>query len=390
MDKICIVVSSMMTARAFLPDHIAALNSRYSVAVVANTDELGFFNHMSLSVPVIPVRIERKVMPRADLKAFLQLIHLFQKHQFGMIYSVTPKAGLLAMTAGFVARVPIRIHMFTGQVWATRKGLSRWILKQADRLIALSATNILVDSFSQREFMIYEGVVPENKSTVLANGSICGVDKNRFRFDEGARRAIRNKEGIREQDIVFLYVGRLNKEKGLLDLARAFSILYRDYQNAHLIIVGPDEENITYKMREICSNLPHHLHFAGYTDVPEQYMSAADVFCLSSYREGFGMTIIEAAFAGIPSIGTRIYGVTDAIEENTTGYLHEPGDIEGLLDKMQKMIDEPEVRMEMGKNARERAMRLFSKEYVTNAFIDYFLSLPGMSDAKENSSEKTI
>jgi glycosyltransferase involved in cell wall biosynthesis len=391
MDKsVCIVVSTMMTVRAFLLDHIAALGRRYNIALVADTDDVEFFSRRGLHISIFPVPIKRKVMPWADLKAFFYLVRIFQKHRFDAIYSVTPKAGLLTMTAGFFARAPVRVHTFTGQVWATRKGLSRWVLKRADRLIALSATNILVDSFSQRDFLINENIVTKNKSTVLANGSICGVDKNRFQFDECARRAIRNKEGINEEDIVFLYVGRLNKEKGLFDLACAFSKLCIHNTNVHMMIIGPDEENMTIKMRDACDMYPRRLHFVGYTDAPEQYMSAADVFCLPSYREGFGMTIIEAAFAGIPSIGTKIYGVTDAIEENTTGYLHEPGDIEGLLEKMQKMIDEPEVRMEMGKNARERAMRLFSKEHVTNAFIDYFQSLPGMSGTKENSSEKII
>jgi glycosyltransferase involved in cell wall biosynthesis len=273
--------------------------------------------------------------------------------------------------AGFLVRVPIRIHTFTGQVWATRKGLSRRILKQADRLIASLATNILVDSFSQKAFLIRESVVSESKANVLANGSICGVDTERFCFDEDARLEIRSREGIRENDIVFLYVGRLNKDKGLLDLARAYSIVRREYDNVHLIIVGPDEENIPFRMKEICGSCSDNLHFIGYANVPEHYMSAADVICLPSYREGFGNVIIEGACVGIPAIGSRIYGITDAIDEGVTGLMYEVGDAEALSRKMKILLDSPALMKKMGEVARNRAIRYFSRETLTSAMIEY-------------------
>jgi glycosyltransferase involved in cell wall biosynthesis len=277
--------------------------------------------------------------------------------------------------AGFLVRVPIRIHTFTGQVWATRKGLSRRILKQADRLIASLATNILVDSFSQKAFLVCEGVIPESKANVLANGSICGVDTERFRFDKGARSDIRASEGIRESDIVFLYVGRLNKDKGLLDLAHAYSMLCKEYENMHLIIVGPDEENISFRMKEICDSCSNNLHFIGYASLPERYMSAADVICLPSYREGFGNVIIEGACVGIPAIGSKIYGITDAIDESITGLLHEVGDAEDLSRKMKILLDSPAMIKKMGEMARKRATRYFSKEKLTSAMIEYSKTL---------------
>ena len=376
MDKsVCIVVSSMMTVKAFLLDHIAALNNRCSISVVANTDERGFFKDIGLHARIIPIRIERKIIPWLDIKAFFYLLLLFRRQTFDMVYSVTPKAGLLAMTAGFAARIPVRVHTFTGQVWATRKGLSRWVLKQADRLIALSATNILVDSHSQREFLIQERIFSRDKSSVLANGSICGVDKNRFRFDKDARRTIREKEGIREEEIVFLYIGRLNKDKGLLDLADAFAALCRGYPLARLMIIGPDEGNMQQRIGGICAECSDRLHFAGYTDVPQHYMSAADILCLPSYREGFGNVVIEAASVGIPSIGTRIYGVTDAIEEGITGFLHKAGDVADLCTKMATLANDRALIRRLGKAAHTRAVEYYSKDLVTSAMVEYCDSL---------------
>jgi glycosyltransferase involved in cell wall biosynthesis len=369
--KVCIIVSSLMTAKAFLLDYISALIKKNHVTIIANTDEVEFFNNIGLHVQILPVRIERPIMPLLDLRALFHLMYLFRKHRFDFIHSITPKAGLLAMTAGFIVRTPVRIHTFTGQIWATRRGLERWVLKQADRLIASLATNILVDSISQKTFLVHEGVVSESKANVLANGSICGVDTERFRFDENARSDIRAREGIHKNDIVLLYIGRLNKDKGLLDLARAYSVLCKEHENVHLMIVGPDEENIQFMVKDICNSCSCNLHFSGYTSMPECYMSAADIICLPSYREGFGNVIIEGACVGIPAIGSRIYGITDAIDEGVTGLLYEVGDVEDLSRKMKVLLASPELIKKMGEAARNRAIRYFSKETLTSAMIEY-------------------
>jgi glycosyltransferase involved in cell wall biosynthesis len=117
--------------------------------------------------------------------------------------------------------------------------------------------------------------------------------------------------------------------------------------------------------------------FVGYTDRPEDFMAAADVFCLPSYREGFGMVIIEAAAAGIPAIGSRIYGVTDAIEENVTGLLHRAGDAGELAGRMASLAGDAVRRRAMGEAARERALRLFSREAVTQDWLGFYRQLLG-------------
>jgi len=370
--KICIVVSSMMTVKVFLLDHIAALSQKYNVSVVANTNDMDFFNDAGIKATLIPIRIERKISLWHDLKALFKLFCLFRKRRFDVVHSVTPKAGLLTMIAGILSNVPIRIHIFTGQVWVTRSGIVRWLLKTVDWLFVSLATDVLVDSFSQQNFLIKENVITANKSRVLAKGSISGVDTVRFRPDASVRKQIREKEKIFDSEIVFLYLGRLNKDKGLLDLAIAFSTLCSDYGHIHLMVVGPDEENIRPRMENICASCMDRIHFIDYTSVPEQYMVAADVFCLPSYREGFGSTIIETACIGIPAIGSRIYGITDAIDEDITGLLYEVGNAEELVGRMKQFINVPILIKKMGEAARIRAQRHFSKEKVTSAMLEYY------------------
>lgn len=373
--KVCFVATVEIAVKAFLVDHFKAMNPQYDITVVTNTDDVGFLERFGLDVTVISLAIERKISLFRDIVVLFQLCSCFRRNHFAAIHSITPKSGLLSMVAGFLVRVPVRIHTFTGQVWATRAGFMRFCLKAADRIIACCATHILVDSHSQRDFLIGEKVISKSASHVIANGSMCGVDVERFSPSFLARKEIRFAHGIPESDVVFLFLGRLTHDKGLMDLAEAFKDLCDSYLNIHLVVVGPDEENIRSRISAKCSSCVSRLHFENYTDIPERYMAASDVFCLPSYREGFGSVIIEAASAGIPSIGTRIYGLTDAIDDGQTGFLYEPGDIDGLRARMLQLIEGPDMIKKMGEKARKRVVRDFSKERVISEMLEYYKCL---------------
>lgn len=372
MKKICFVAAVPETIRVFLIEHLRVMIDHYDISIVTNTSNAGFLKDLGLNIDVFPVGIERRITLWKDFSALMQLYHFFRKQRFNAVHSLTPKAGLLSMVAAYAARVPLRIHTFTGQVWATRKGLSRWFLKCFDKVISACATHVFVDSQTQRDFIINEGIVTSGKSNVVADGSICGVDVKRFSPDKDAGGVIRKQLGVDEKDTLFLYLGRLNKDKGMLDLAKAFSIVCDKRKDVHLLIVGPDEEGMKEQMLQICTGCDTRIHYEDFTAVPEKFMASADVFCLPSYREGFGVVIIEAAATGIPAIGTRTYGIIDAIDENVTGYLYQPGDISGLVRYMLRMADSPEERRAMGRRARERVLRLFNRERVTAAFADVY------------------
>lgn len=381
--KICFVAAIELSIRVFMVEHLRRLSNEYSITVVVNTDNVDFLKPYGLDVKVFPVKILRKPLPVSDLSALLRLYRFFRREGFDAVHSITPKAGLLSMFAACLAGVPIRIHTFTGQVWATANGMKRLFLKGMDKLIASCATYILADSRSQLDFIIKEGIVPRKKSSVIGNGSICGVDSARFRPDPETRRTLREQLSIPEDSILFLFLGRLTFDKGLLDLAGAFAKVCRSAENIHLLVAGPDEEGMKEKMLSVCSEHRDRIHFYDFTDAPERFMAAADVFCMPSYREGFGIVVIEAGAAGVSSIGTRIYGIVDAIEDNVTGFLYEPGNVKELEEKMLTMINDPSVRHEMGRHARKRAIGLFSKDLVADAFLSFYRSLPGKGERQE-------
>jgi len=372
--RICIVVAAPLTLKAFMLGHLEALAAIAEVTVVADFSEEDRQFPWPDKIARTAIRIARPIAPMADLLALLALARLFRQQRFDLVHSITPKAGLLAMLAAWCIRVPLRVHTFTGQVWLTRTGLMRIVLKSADRLLARLATQVLADSASQREFLIAQGIIAANKSAVLAHGSICGVDTTRFRPDPAARERVRHSHGIPSGALVFLYLGRINRDKGLLDLAQAFALVGSERPEAHLLLVGPDEGNMGAALAGAAA-CAGRLHSVDLTDRPQDYFAAADVFCLPSYREGFGTTIIEAAAAGLPAVGSRIYGVTDAIVEGVTGLLFEPGDIQQLAQCMRTLADDASLRTRMGQRARERAVRDFSSTVVTAALLDYYEKL---------------
>jgi glycosyltransferase involved in cell wall biosynthesis len=242
-------------------------------------------------------------------------------------------------------------------------------------LLARLTTDLLVVSDSEREFLIAVRLIPAAKSRVLNHGSIAGVDCGRFKPDSSARAALRAEIGIPADAPVFLFVGRLNRDKGVLDLARAYAEFAREDTACRLLIVGPDEEGLLPEIEQACAACRSRLHVAGLSAVPERYMAASDVLCLPSYREGFGVVIIEAAAAGVPAIGSRIYGITDAIVEGETGLLFEAGDVRQLALSMRTLAGDASLRRRMGQRARERAVRDFSSTVMTVALLEYYEKL---------------
>ena len=178
------------------------------------------------------------------------------------------------------------------------------------------------------------------------------MDPARFRRDPAARRAIRRSLAIPARAVTLLFVGRLHRDKGVLDLACAFARLADRRPDIHLLIVGPDEQNLTDAVRALCSRHQGRLHFSGFTGTPELLMAASDILCLPSYREGFGSVIIEAAAVGLPAVASRIYGVTDAVVDGETGLLHDPADVRGMVAQMERLVSDPELRRSLGASAQ--------------------------------------
>jgi glycosyltransferase involved in cell wall biosynthesis len=370
MKKICVITTTPLIVNAFLLPHLRHLQKRYAVTLMLPVPGEVPLQPLP-GIDVIPLDVRREISPWHDLLCLLRLARLLRKGDYDLVHSFGPKAGLLAAVAGRIARVPARLHTFTGQVWATRMGPMRTLLRSADRSIARLATHILTDSFSQRDFLDSEGIVPLSKCHVLGQGSVCGVDVARFRPDPEARAAVRAELDLASTAPLVLYLGRINKDKGVLDLARAFGELSGASQ-AILLFVGLDEGGLRGEIMALCAGGASQVRFVPYTNAPERYLAAADILCLPSYREGFGTVIIEAAAAGVPVAASRIYGTVDAVQDGKTGLLFNPGDAHDIERKLSVLLEQDDLRRDMGSAARARAIAEFSQQKIVTALSDYY------------------
>lgn len=369
--KICIVATVPAALRVFMLEHIRELSSYYDITLMANAEPSEMENLFSENVKFISLPIERKVSLLSDVFSLYSIYSLFRREHFDCVFSIMPKSGLLSMVSAFAARVPYRIHMFTGQVWFTKSGIVRAGLKFLDKVLVWSATSVLADSPSQRQFLIDHGIVRAEKITVLGRGSISGVDVSRFKPDVLARKKYRRELGIADDAVVFLFMARLTHVKGVLDLARAFSDVAGQMPKAHLLVIGPDEGGIEGDLQQQVESCKSRVHRVGYTYDPEGYMAAADVFCIPSYREGFSLATIQAAGVGLPAIASNIYGLSDAVKKDLTGIFHEPGNISEVAEAMKCLYFDEKLRARLSSQAYQRAHSEFAQRLIVTEMVTY-------------------
>ena len=280
MKKICFIISTEAGLKAFLIEHLKAISKNHEISVIVPTDNPFFLKSLDVRATIIPLYISRKINIAADILTLIKLISIIFKSKFDIVHSISPKAGLLAIVASFICRVPFRVHTFTGQIWAAKTGIKRRVFKCLDILIADLATHIIVDSPSQLNFLLTENVLSKRKSHVFNKGSISGVDTFKFRPNKVVKVKIRKSLNIATTDVLFLFLGRLNADKGVLDLAKAF--IDANLNHATLLFVGPDEQGMQDGIRDMRGFESNQIKFVGYTSQAQDYMAAADTLCLPS------------------------------------------------------------------------------------------------------------
>lgn len=329
----------------------------------------------ALGARVRLVMIPREISPIADLIALARLIGAINELKPDLMHSNTPKAGLLGAIAAWLCRVPVRLHTFTGQAWVERAGLVRWLGRMADRVIVRLSSRCYADSLSQREFLIEEGIVTAENTRVLGAGSLGGVDLVRFDADRlrGPAAEMRNRLGIAPQIRVIVFVGRITRDKGIVELVSAFGRL----KNAALVLVGPVEPERDPLPAETEAEIERNpaIHAIGYDSHPERYLAFADLLCLPSYREGFGNVVIEAAALGVPCVGTRIVGLGDAVVDGETGVLVPPKDEAALARSLADLLADDSRRAALGAAARRRVLEEFDAEIVNRRLLQEYSTL---------------
>ncbi len=272
----------------------------------------------------IAVEFVRRISPLKDLKVLLELYRIFRKYKFDIIQYSTPKASLLGAIAAFTAQAPIRLYILWGLYYMGQSGLKRFILKSFEKLICFLSTDIVPIAHEMVDFVEAEGLAKKSKCEVILNGSACGIDLQRFDPEKwrDSRNELRNNLNIPKYATVIGTVARLTGDKGINEIVTAFNMLCDEIPLLYLLLVGDQEEKdrLPPVTEKVIASHPK-IRGIGWRDNPIPYYMAMDIFCLPTYREGFGEVNLEAQAMGLPLVSTNVIGPRESIKDGETGFL---------------------------------------------------------------------
>ncbi|MBB1634312.1 capsular biosynthesis protein [Cupriavidus sp. UME77] len=375
--RIILVTTVPETFATILRRQPAYLRKYFDLSLVSSEGELCHRISEEEGVLVSTVPMKRGISILNDLISVISMIIVLRKRRPLLVHSYTPKAGLVTMLAALICRVPIRVHTFTGLIFPTSIGFKRALLIWMDRLICACATDVVPEGVGVKKDL-ERFQITRKRLRIIGNGNIAGVDSNYFSSDAPgvyeAAADFRSRLGILPGAFIFCFVGRLNRDKGLVELMRAFINLST---NAHLLLVG-ESDNTAPIGADVSADIASHprVHSVGFLSDVRPALRAADVLVLPSYREGFPNVVLQAGAMELPVIATDINGCNEVIEPGFNGWLVPPRDAQALERAMHEAIEVPSFqRLAMGRRARERIQRRFEQRDHWKRMVLFYRSL---------------
>lgn len=319
----------------------------------------------------ITVEMQRHISPLKDFKSLWQMIKVFRREKPDMVHSMTPKAGLICMMAGKLTGVPVRVHMFTGLVFPTSKGLKRRILMFTDWLTCACATHILPEGEGVKRDLLENGIT-KKPLRVLGYGNCRGIDLTKF---DRTPEVMTEADKYRKPDkFTFISIGRLVGDKGINELVDAFCRLNAELQNVRLVLVGPYEPELDPINPETIKAIEDNpdIEAVGTQNDVRPWLAASDCAVLASYREGFPNVVIEAGAMGLPQIVTDINGAREIILEGTNGTIVPSKSADALYHAMKRMVTDDEWRKQLTSNARALIASRYEQSFVRNCLYDFY------------------
>ena len=376
MKKKCIRISTIpLSLDVLLQGQLRMLSEHYEVVGVSSPGEELDKVAQREGIRTIAVPMERKISPFKDLVSLFRLIRLFHREKPWMVHSLTPKAGLLAMTAAWICRVPVRIHMFTGLVFPTTTGLKQKILMATDSITCACATNVLPEGKGVKKDL-EQFHITSKPLQIIGNGNINGID---LEFFDRTPEVMEQAEKYRKEEVVtFCFVGRIVRDKGMNELVAAFQRLHQTYPNTRLVLVGPFEEKQDPVLPETRQAIEQHaaIEWMGWQNDIRPFLAASEVFVFPSYREGFPNVVLQAGAMGLPSIVTDINGSSEIITEGVNGSIIPSQNEEALYKAMEKLLD-TEERRKLAQQARPQIANRYERKALWKELLKFYRSLEG-------------
>lgn len=373
--KVFIITAVPMTVEVFLLEQIQGLRQAgYTVTVVSSpTQDLAALQAKGVDCVGIP--IPRAISPSRLLRSLFGLVRLFRRDRPDLIHTHTPIAAFIGQIAGWVARVPVRITTVHGLFFVNEPhAILRFLYEQLEVIACRLATKVICVSEEDRRYLIERHDFPTSKIEAFHVG--VNLDQcSSNRRDAGERAALRTELNLPADAVVVGIVARMVREKGFLELFEAFGRIAHQHHNVYLLHVGPVDDSrhdaVTPKDVERFG-CAERCRFVGLQrDVP-RFLAAMDIFCLPTHREGYPVSLMEAAAMGLPSVTTDIRGCREAVVHGETGLIVPPRDPAALEAALQQLIMSPELRDNMSAAALRRAKASFDRRHVVGRTLSVY------------------
>lgn len=374
--KVLRVSTIPLSLNLLLKGQLKMLNEEYEVVAVSSPGEDLEAVAEREGVRTVELPMERRISLFKDIRSLWAMIKLIRKEKPWMVYSLTPKAGLVTMIAGKLCGVPVRVHMFTGLVFPTATGLKRQILMFTDRLTCFCATVVNPEGEGvKRDLERYH--ISSKPLTIIGNGNINGLDMDFYdRTPEVLEKAqAYQKEGT----TTYCFVGRIVGDKGINELVSAFKRLHAEHPATRLLLVGPFEDNLDPVSEETRATIEalSAIEAVGWQTDVRPFLAASDVFVFPSYREGFPNVVMQAGALGLPSIVTDINGSNEIVRNGENGVIIPSKDEEALYQALKDTLENPAKWKEIAAHARESIARRYEQQMLWKEIKKFYKQQEG-------------
>lgn len=328
-------------------------------------------------VKTLPLNLTRTISPFKDIKAVYQLYKIIKKEKPLIVHTHTPKAGIIGMMASWLARVPLRLHTVAGMPLMEAVGKKRTILNFVEKLTYFLATKVYPNSKGLYDFIVSENFVKKEKLKIIGRGSSNGIDTAHFDPDlytTLSKTKLRNEIGIPQENFVFIFIGRLVRDKGVNELIEAFELLSEHHIKTSLLLVGGMESDLDPLLPKTLNCIKNHNAIFAVGTVPDvrPYLACSNALVFPSYREGFPNVVMQAASMGVPSIVSDINGCNEIITNKLNGLIVPVKDKIALKSAMESFIEKPESTKQFAEKTRHVMTENFERKEIWEQLLSEY------------------
>ena len=365
--------------RGLLKGQLRFMSDHYHVIGVCSPGEAANEVIANEGVPMVYIPMTRTISPIADLKSLWAMYRFFKKEKPLIVHSHTPKAGTIGMIAAKLAGVPVRLHTVAGLPLVEVTGFKRKILDVVEKITYRCATKVYPNSFGLRDIIMQNNYANSNKVKVIGNGSSNGINLEFFNpehYDAKFKSDFLKSVGVAEHDFVYLFVGRIVKDKGINELVAAFKKVNSKFENTKLILVGRYENELNPISNETALEIKNNTSIieVGFQKEVRPYFYSSDVLVFPSYREGFPNVVLQAGAMGLNAIVSDINGCNEIVQDGETGFIVPRKNSELLQLAMEKVYVNHNQNQEMGREAKELIQNKYNQKIVWNKILEEYQS----------------